>query len=422
MWVGSFAHLLFDVQLAQNIAGLTAAAIALFALFTTSGTPRKTLIVLGGCALLVSSVSGTLAPLWNGVVRASLFASFLASLFALSALVRMSSRIESIQDTFDSQPQPGRSGVLQFLGLVFAVPLAVGAVGVVSPLISSQRTGRDRVTDASWAMRGMGLAVLFSPFTVAMGVATSASDKDLPIGWLMSCGLIMALTLFLIPFFRGQCVLPGQLRGKFSRDLIVMLGPVLLLICLNMAIVFWVDVTPLQAAVLTVLPFSLFAAGLSGTGALRLVKDHVQGAWRHFDGEIAVFVASLCFAQAVANVPAIELVVASLAGIMGPTALIILSLLMILLLAMVGVHMVVTATLFVTVFSPSMTSDVQSVFLALAALLGWSLGTMIAPGSLAFVTACRVLQVPSKKVALDINLIFSVCSLLLFALAAIMIT
>lgn len=395
--------------------------IAVAALFSTTGTPRRTLIVLGGSALLLAGFSASVQPLWNGVVRASMFASFLASLFALSALVRMSSRIGSIQDTFDVQRESGRAGVLQFLGLVFAVPLAVGAVGVVSPLISRQRKGRARLADASWAMRGMGLAVLFSPFTVAMGVATSASDQRLSIGWLMTSGLIMALTLFLIPFVRGHCSLPGQLRGQFLRDLTVMLGPVVLLIGLDMAIVFWGNVTPLQAAVLTVLPFSLLVAGFRGTEALKNVRDQVQGAWRNYDAEIGVFVASLCFAQAVANVPAIELVVSGLAEMVGPTALIVLSLSMILLLAVVGVHMVVTATLFVTVFSPSMTSDVQSVLLALSALLGWSLGTMIAPGSLAFVTACKVLEVPAKKVALDINLKFSIASVLLFSVLTVIV-
>jgi len=262
----------------------------------------------------------------------------------------------------------------------------------------------------------MGLAVLFSPFTVAMGVAIEASSPTLPIGWLMLTGLLFALSLVVIAFWRGQCAWPTHLPAQFMRDLAWMLGPVMVLIVIDLLIVFWAGYTPMQAAVITVIPCTILLALFLKNSALTQVHRDVRHAWRFFDGEIAVFVASLCFAAIVAQLPEVNRAVANVATFAGPTALIVLTTILILGFAMVGVHMVVTATLFVTVFSPFMATDWQQVFLALAALLGWSFGTMVALGSLAFVAACKVLEVPAKQMAIGINLRFMAFAVLFFSL------
>lgn len=416
MWGSEFAHLLFGLAIGSHIAAAMAAIIASMALVTTRGTPRKTLIVFGLLVTALVFYTGAWQSVWSGVERAALFASFLASLFALSALVRLSNRLTVIQQTFDAQCDKHRAGVLQILGLLFAIPLAVGAVGVVSPLLSEQSQGKQRRTDASWAMRGMGLAVLFSPFTVAMGVAIEASSPTLPIGWLMLTGLLFALSLVTIAFWRGQCAWPTHLPAQFMRDLAWMLGPVMVLIGIDLLIVFWAGYTPMQAAVITVIPCTILLALFLRNSALTQVHRDVRHAWRFFDGEIAVFVASLCFAAIVAQLPEVNRVVSDVATAAGPTALIVLTTILILGFAMIGVHMVVTATLFVTVFSPFMATDWQQVFLALAALLGWSFGTMVALGSLAFVAACKVLEVPAKQMATGINLRFMAFAVLFFSL------
>jgi hypothetical protein len=415
MWGGEFGSLLLGLTWGSHVAASVAAVIAATALFTTRGTPRKTLMIFGMLVAVLVFYTGAWQAVWSGIERAALFASFLASLFALSALVRLSSRLTLIQQTFDAQRDVHRAGVLQVLGLVFAIPLAVGAVGVVAPLISDHIRGQQRLTDASWAMRGMGLAVLFSPFTVAMGVAIESSSENLPIGGLMLTGLALALGLVATSFWRRQCAWPTHLPRQFMTDLALMLGPVAILIAVDLLIVFWAGYTPMQAAVITVVPCTVLMALIMGKGAIKRVHDDVRGAWRFFDGEVAVFVASLCFAAIVAEIPQVNHWVAEFAAITGPAVLIILTALLIVGLALVGVHMVVTATLFVTVFSPLMQTDWQHIFLALAALLGWAFGTMVALGSLAFVAACKVLAVAPRQVAVGINLRFMALAVVFFA-------
>jgi hypothetical protein len=84
--------------------------------------------------------------------------------------------------------------------------------------------------------------------------------------------------------------------------------------------------------------------------------------------------------------------------------------------------MVVTATLFVTVFSPLMQTEWQVVLLALSSLLGWSFGTMAAIGSLAYVAACNILGVSTRKMAIGINLRFMTVSVVLFSLVVVVLS
>jgi hypothetical protein len=250
-------------------------------------------------------------------------------------------------------------------------------------------------------------------------VAIESSTDSLSIGWLMLTGLALALGLIGVSFWRGDCALPTQLPRQFVTDLALMLGPVVALVAVDLLIVFWVGYTPMQAAVITVIPCTVALALFMGKGAISRVHLDVRHAWRFFDGEVAVFVASLCFASIIAQIPAVNQWVAEFAAVTGPTALIVLTALLIVGFAMVGVHMVVTATLFVTVFSPLMQTEWQQIFLALAALLGWSFGTMVALGSLAFVAACKVLAVVPRQVAEGINLRFMALAVVFFSVSAV---
>ena len=422
MWIAEFTHLTVHWVWTSHLAAIVALVVAFSAVGTTGGTPRMTFVVCSFLVVAIATINGQWLAVWAGVQKAALFACFLASLLALGALVRLSSRLESLQQSFDQQPQAARSGVLQVLGLLFAVPLAVGAVGVVAPLLSRQLTQDQRLVDASWAMRGMGMAVLFSPFTVAMGVAIESSVDEMPIGMLMLSGLLMALGLVGFSFFRGQCALPRKLPGAFYSDLLLMFSPVVLLISVNMGFVFGLGYTPMQAAAITLIPGVVLLALLKQKDGLARTVTSVRSSWSRFDGEIAIFVASLCFASAVSSIAEVNEIVAAFAAVTGPTALIILTAVLIVAFAMVGVHMVVTATLFVTVFSPLMQTEWQVVLLALSSLLGWSFGTMAAIGSLAYVAACNILGVSTRKMAIGINLRFMTVSVVLFSLVVVVLS
>ncbi|GHA88266.1 hypothetical protein GCM10007159_07100 [Modicisalibacter luteus] len=142
--------------------------------------------------------------------------------------------------------------------------------------------------------------------------------------------------------------------------------------------------------------------------------------WSSFDGEIAIFSGALVFAAAVTSTPEVQEVVSLLAYSLGANILISLTVLAIAIPASLGLHMVVPATITLTLFGPVMPSDLHVALLGLAALIGWAYGAMAALGSLAFLTACRAFSVSPTALAKGENMRFMAsficvaCTLLLF--------
>jgi hypothetical protein len=367
---------------------------------------RRMLALLGGAGLALAAVSEQWEAVLSGLDRAAGFAAFLACLYALRAIVQSSPALPTVQSAFVAFRPAARRGALQLLGLVFAVPLAIGAVSVIAPLVAREEDPARRRDIATWAMRGVGLALVCSPFTVAMGVVVSSLGDALPVAWLMLAGSSGVLLLAGIPFLLGQCRFPASLPGTFWRALWQVLLPVVLLIAANMTLVFAGGLTPVQAAVLLIPLIGGLVAARRGATARRQMLSTTLATWRRFDAEIAVFVGSLVFAAVVTAMPEVRGLVARLAGLLGPGALIGATVIGIAVPATLGIHMVMTATILLTAFGPFMPDLPHLVLLGLAGLLGWSFGSMSASGSIAFLAAVNMLGVPARSLAFGANFRF----------------
>lgn len=420
LWAASAAEILTGEAALRHAAGALAGAIALGVLLTGRGLARRMLLLLGGGGLALAALADDWPATLAGLERAAGFAAFLACLYALRAIVQASPALPTVQSAFVAFRPAARRGALQLLGLTFSVPLAIGAVSVIAPLVAQERDPEARVDTATWALRGIGLAVLFSPFTVAMGIVVASLGEALPMAWLLLAGFATALVLAGIPHLTGQCRFPRSLPASFWRALRQVLAPVLLLIAANMALVFAGGLTPVRAAVLLVpLVGGLVAAG-RGPRARREMLSTILSSWRRFDAEIAIFVGSLIFGAVVTTIPEVREAVAGVTGVLGPGALIAATVLGIALLAALGVHMVVTATILLTVFAPFMPDLPHLVLLGLAALLGWAFGSMAASGSIAFLAAVSLLGVPARRLALGANLRFMAVAMLALSAAGLL--
>lgn len=406
LWAASAAEVLTGAEVFRHAAGAIAGLIALAALATSRGMARRMLALLGGAGLALAAATEAWASVLSGLDRAAGFAAFLACLYGLRAIVEASPSLPTVQSAFVAFRPAARRGALQLLGLVFAVPLAIGAVSVIAPLVAREENPAARQDIATWAMRGVGLALLCSPFTVAMGVAVSSLGDALPVAWLMLAGSSSVLLLAGIPFLLGQCRFPASLPGAFWRALWRVLLPVVLLIGANMVLVFAGGLTPVQAAVLLIPLVGAAVAARRGAPARRQMLGTILATCRRFDSEIAIFVGSLVFAAVVTAMPEVRGLVARLAGVLGPGALIGVTVIGIAVPATLGIHMVMTATILLTAFGPFMPDLPHLVLLGLAGLLGWSFGSMSASGSIAFLAAVNLLGVPVRALAFGANFRF----------------
>ncbi|MFC3293635.1 hypothetical protein [Modicisalibacter luteus] len=421
LWLSGALSILFNSAVAQHLAGAIALLIVIFSCLTKAGLNRWIFGLLASTAIGLIYHSQQWSAIAEGLERAAMISAFLASLYVLRTVIQTAPQLSEIHALFTTLGSLPRRGMVQLLGIFFGVPLAVGAVSVIAPLATHQ--GHDVHTQediAGWSIRGIGLSVLFSPFTVAMGIVTASLGDRLPLGLLMFIGVVLASALLGFSFLSGKCRLPRGLPLRFWKALLGVLAPVLALVLLNLMLYLKAGLNPLSAATLFIIPLALIIAIHRGGAARRTMLSLTKAYWSSFDGEIAIFSGALVFAAAVTSTPEVQEVVSLLAYSLGANILISLTVLAIAIPASLGLHMVVPATITLTLFGPVMPSDLHVALLGLAALIGWAYGAMAALGSLAFLTACRAFSVSPTALAKGENMRFMAsficvaCTLLLF--------
>lgn len=407
LWCCGALAILLDSGTARQLAGGIALCIVIVSCLTRPGVNRGIFLVLCSSALLLIAHSRHWNAIGEGLERAAMISAFLASLYVLRAVIQTAPRLHEVNASFTRLSLRPRRGMVQLLGVCFGVPLAVGAVSVIAPLAIYQNQDMAAQEDiAGWSIRGIGLSVLFSPFTVAMGIVTASLGERLVLWQVLVIGFALAGSLLAISFLSGRCQLPRALPSSFWKALCWVLGPVLGLVAINVVLYLSVGLNPLQGATLLILPLAIGIAMHRGALVRHRMLAMTKGYWREFDGEITIFSGALIFAVAVTSTPAVQEMVSWLVEGAGANALIVLTALAIAIPASLGLHMVVPATITLTLFGPVMPSELHVAMLGIAALVGWAYGAMAALGSLAFLTACKAFDVSPVSLAKGENMRF----------------
>lgn len=354
----------------------------------------------------------------EGLRSAAGFVAFLASLYVLRGVIQTSPSLDTVQNGLDGLSHRSQYGAMQLLGFTFAVPLAVGAVGVIGPLISRIREEAFREANAAWTLRGMGLAVFFSPFTVAMGTVINALGARLSLPLLLASGFITASICLTLPFLRGHCQIPTQLSCHFWKQTLRVFIPILILVGAVASLVYVSHLTALESIALLVPGLALVISIIRGGQAGQRILETASSGWQNMSGEVTIFVGAMVFATALSAHPETSTFFTQVANKIGPGVLISITVLGVASMAMVGVHMVVTTTIFLTAFEPHMPSSLHLIMLGMAGLIGWGFGSMVAPGSPAFLLATRIFMVRRQRMASGINMRFMLILILLLCLLA----
>lgn len=388
------------IALAAGIGLLT----TLWAAINRPGFPRIAVILFGGGAVLLLARADAWSEGLRATENAARFIAFLACLYGLRSLVQTAPTLPQVQDSFVAFRTQARRGALQLLAWVFALPLAMGSISVLVPFVAREQEPRLREDLAGWAMRGMSLTVLFSPFTIAMGVVTSVLPQ-LDLLLLIGSGFVLSTVLVLSSHLLGQCRLPRSLPASFWRALRAVLVPVLMVVVVNISLIVSTGLAPVQSAIL-VIPLFLLIFGVVGRGRGPAMVRDTRRALHGFDAEIGVFLSALVFAEAVRSTPEVATVVGDIAGNLGPGVMIVATLVAISLLSSLGLHMIVPAVVLLSLFGPAMPDDLHLTMLGMAGLLGWAYGAMGALGSVGFIACAKLFGVSARRLALGRNLRF----------------
>lgn len=412
MWLCVVAGLLGGIDAAWLLATGVSLLLGLWGAWRNAGLPRIALIGFGGSATAMFALSGEWGAAAAALRNASVLIVFLACLYLLRALVEGAPQLPRVQAGFGEQPFVRRRGAVQLLAWVFALPLAVGATSVVVALVRSEADPARRLDLAGWAMRGVFLTVLYSPFTIAMAVVTSVlSGVDLVA--LIATGFVFSALLLVSAHAAGQCRLPRGVAPDFWPAAAAVIAPVLGLVAVNTSIILLSPFSPAQAGSLVIPAFVALAALYLGRARAEGMLRSTREGLTRYDGEVAVFLSALLFAGAVAEAPAVAALLREPLQGLGPSVLIVATGAGIVLCTFVGLHMVVSTSVLLGLFAPAMPDAVHVTALGLAALTGWGLGAMCGIGSVSFLTCARLFDVPARGLALGRNLRFILVTLAL---------
>lgn len=397
------------------LSGLLCLGIAIWALHLGK---LSLALLLGLVGVGLAWMQRDITLVLDGLRSAAGFVAFLASLYILRGIIQTSPSLGTVQSGLDGLPHRSQYGAMQLLGFTFAVPLAVGAVGVIGPLISRIRDEAFREANAAWALRGMGLAVFFSPFTVAMGTVINALEARLPLPLLLASGFITASICLTVPFLLGHCQIPTQLSCHFWKQTLRVFIPILVLVGAVACLISVSHLTALQSIALLVPGLACVISIIRGRQAGQRILKTASSGWQNMRGEVKIFVGAMVFATALSAHPETSAFFTQVANKVGPGVLISITVLGVAGMAMAGVHMVVTTTIFLTAFEPHMPSLLHLIMLGMAGLIGWGFGSMVAPGSPAFLLATRIFMVSRLRMAFGINMRFMCILILLLCLLA----
>lgn len=417
IWLVSALAILFDAGPLQTVAGGVAAALGLASVVRSGGMIRVFALTLGAASVALIALDADPRAALIGLERAGRFCAFLAGLYALRGAVESNPTLNTVRARLRNLPRETRRGVLLWLGWLFSVPLAIGALSVIAPLVAQDADTDERVEAATWGVRGMALTVLFSPFTVAMGLVTSLGPR-VPFPAILSVGLALSLTALLAPLATRSCRSPLAAERAVWIEVGRVLAPVLVLIALILAASGWFGWSVLEASIVLVAPFAAGTVGVTGSRARRSAALRATRiSWGRFDNEVAILTSALVFAALATDSRAVVETIDHAAHLAGPGVLVLASMATICLLSMIGVHMVVPAVVTLSVLGPLMPDSISALLLCLGVLIGWSFGAMTGLGSISFLVATKIFRVPPRRTAFGPNLRFMIGLCLAYALA-----
>lgn len=212
MWLCEEAKVVTGSKYASYV-GITL-FLVYFAVALAIARPAQRWVIVGvsGFAAVAALYYAVPSALVTGIESAVLFAAFLGAMQMLRVALDASPDMVALRSHFAGLPSDQQHDSLVLRTHLVSSVLGAGGLAVVAPLLDRERSDRQRREFAESALQGVGLAVLWSPFFVAMAVCTRLA-RDVTLRSAVLNGLIMAgIGLALSHFRYGGRLSLGPLR------------------------------------------------------------------------------------------------------------------------------------------------------------------------------------------------------------------
>jgi len=418
--------LLGIVQVFAHSAALSTALTVCLAAFVLLALPRTgrhaqvLCLLLAAAAAALAASYGTWDAVPRGIARATIFPGFLATIVLLRATADQRPEIAAARRAFAALDRRDRGGGIAVGAHLLGAVVQVGVFAILAPIVGRDASVGERRRVFLIAMRGMALVPLWSPFVVAMAVA-SQYLPHVPLWQVMGLGLAAAAVGLLVSIALFDGAGGAAAMGRSLATLAPVAPPVAVAALIVVGLTALTGLTTLQALLLGLPAPCLLAVGLSRTGSVAAVVRQTAGGLGRIGTETSILACAMTMGVVFeACLPATGLLEAIRALALPPAAIVFLVVMAMNVFGLMGVHAMVTGTVLLVIFT-GIDTGVADVILFQAMLTGWGLCTAISLGSLSVATGAAMFDLPPTRLISpgNIGYVFLTSALIAAALAGI---
>ncbi len=171
LWLQNVQHILAPDQTARGAAMLLLPLYLWAAFPSAPGVARR---IAAACAVACCVLLATGSPLSSipeGLDFALVFMGFLPAINLVRLVFESDPRLTSIGQRMEAGTSAARSDAVLMLSHISGAVLTLGTLAVVGPAFSGVSDPVERRGIAIACLRGLCLAILWTPFTIGMGFA-----------------------------------------------------------------------------------------------------------------------------------------------------------------------------------------------------------------------------------------------------------
>ena len=384
------------------------AALAIYLFLAIAVSNRLNLIVaalVGSVAITIAALERQWSALLDGFIFSLLFTAFLPTLQLIRTSLDVGPEVSQSRDIFAKMPESQRSNALLVGSNVLGSVMTLGTLSMLAPLLPKGADLATRSEAAQWILRGLTLAIPWSPFSVGMAIAL-VYWPSIQLWQVLGSGLIMAFLGITISNLMSAH--SGGWGGTLQalngfRPLLIPLGGTML------TVVILTGVTPfgtLQTIVVFMPLLCLLWILCKNHREWFRVARTTYRSLNRFGGELLLFCSAVTLGQVlqqsnflteVFNQPAIAEL---------PIPLVIAGIMTIgFLLAMAGFHSVVIGACVLVLLSP-FSDRIADIVAVQILLFCWSCGALLSLSALSIVVASNLFQVTIPKLIFSRNIVF----------------
>lgn len=341
----------------------------------------------------------------RGLGSALAVGAFLPVVALVRATVYASPTVPAIRERVgamsDAERRTWMTGGAHLLGSI----LTLGYVSVQRPMLPLELGDAERMALAECGVRGLGMAIVWSPFFVASAVAGQLV-RGVAAWQIVVLGLALASIGGLIAHLMFNRGIGLRSFGRAVARLEPIVLPTVLLVGAVVATSGAMGWNVLQS-VIVVVPAccAVYLLAFARTQAPRIVPEVATAAGRMGD-EVLILTASTVFGAAMAGVAIPDGIADWIRALdTGVWIVIALSVLVIVVLGIAGLHPMVSASVIVPA-CVALRLPIADLVLAQIVVLGWALSSIVAAWTLPVVMTSGAFGVPVRRLVFGPNLRF----------------